>query len=150
LIEPAATLADGVRVKQPGSLTRHLLGLLLDDIVIVREAELRETLVRLALEEHVIAEGAGALALAAGRRVAGKRKCAVVSGGNLDASVLARLLSDVRPHAPRRPRRRAREAAPANDIPFAPLPSISPPPRLPPVAKAPIHRNAASVEDIPA
>jgi threonine dehydratase len=59
-------------------------------VVIVREAELRETLVRLALEEHLIAEGAGALALAAGRRVAGRRKCAVVSGGNLDAGVLAR------------------------------------------------------------
>jgi hypothetical protein len=51
---------------------------LLDDVVIVREAELRETLVRLALEEHVIAEGAGALALAAGRRVAGQ---AQVRGG---------------------------------------------------------------------
>ncbi|WP_414674744.1 threonine dehydratase [Lysobacter sp.] len=110
--EPAATLADGVRVKQPGELTRRLCGQLLDDIVVVREAELRETLVRLALEEHVIAEGAGALALAAGRRVAGKRKCAVVSGGNLDASVLAQLLSDVRPRAPRRPRRRQRDAAP--------------------------------------
>src|SRR3546814_19504823 len=69
-LEPVATLADGVRVKHPGRLTQQLLGRLLDDIVIVREAELRETLVRLALEEHVIAEGAGALALAAGRRVA--------------------------------------------------------------------------------
>ena len=90
-----------MRVKEPGLLTRALLHDLLDDVVIVREAELRETLVRLALEEHVIAEGAGALALAAGRRVAGKRKCAVVSGGNLDAGVLARLLSDVRPRPPR-------------------------------------------------
>src|SRR5690606_31437921 len=87
------------------------------DIVIVREAELRETLVRLALDQHVIAEGAGALALAAGRRVPGRRKCAVVSGGNIDASVLAQLLSDVRPRAPRRPRRRSRElAVPAADI----------------------------------
>jgi threonine dehydratase len=57
----------------------------------------------------VIAEGAGALALAAGRRVAGKRKCAVVSGGNIDAAVLAGLLADVRPRAPRKPRRRAHE-----------------------------------------
>jgi threonine dehydratase len=81
--------------------------------VIVREAELRETLVRLALEEHVIAEGAGALALAAGRRVAGKKKCAVVSGGNIDAAVLAGLLSDVRPRAPRRPRRRQEAPMPA-------------------------------------
>lgn len=111
LIEPAATLADGVRVKDPGRLTERVLSTLLDDVVIVREAELRETLVRLALEEHIIAEGAGALALAAGRRIAGKRKCAVVSGGNLDAGVLARLLSEVRPRAPRRPRRRTRDSA---------------------------------------
>ena len=113
LREPAATLADGVRVKEPGFLTRALLHDLLDDIVIVREAELRETLVRLALEEHVIAEGAGALALAAGRRIAGKRKCAVVSGGNLDAGVLAMLLQDVRPRPPRKPRRRVQEPLPA-------------------------------------
>ncbi|MEH6417665.1 threonine dehydratase [Pseudomonas sp. CGJS7] len=114
LIEPAATLADGVRVKDPGRLTERVLSTLLDDVVIVREAELRETLVRLALEEHIIAEGAGALALAAGRRIAAKRKCAVVSGGNLDAGVLARLLSEVRPRAPRRPRRRVREGAPSD------------------------------------
>ncbi|HEV8693230.1 MAG TPA: threonine dehydratase [Lysobacter sp.] len=107
--EPATTLADGVRVKQPGALTQKILHALLDDVVIVREAELRETLVRLALEEHVIAEGAGALALAAGRRVAGKRKCAVVSGGNVDAGVLATLLCDVRPRPPRKPRRRVQE-----------------------------------------
>src|SRR4249919_1452326 len=114
LIEPAATLADGVRVKQPGTLTQRLLRELLDDIIIVREAELRETLVRLALDEHVIAEGAGALALAAGRRVAGKRKCAVVSGGNIDASVLAQLLAEVHPRAPRRPRQRRRDVATAD------------------------------------
>ncbi len=114
---PVATLADGVRVRHPGLLTREILSQLLDDIVIVREAELRETLVRLALEEHVIAEGAGALALAAGRRVAGKRKCAVVSGGNIDAAVLAGLLADVRPRAPRKPRRRAHEDAPAKSSP---------------------------------
>ena len=113
LRDPVATLADGVRVKEPGHITRVVLHELLDDIVIVREAELRETLVRLALEEHVIAEGAGALALAAGRRVAGKRKCAVVSGGNLDAGVLAALLQDIRPRPPRKPRRRVQEPLPA-------------------------------------
>ena len=108
-IAPVPTLADGVKVKVPGFITRRLCANLLDDVVIVREAELRETLVRLALEENLIAEGAGALALAAGRRVSGKRKCAVVSGGNIDASVLARLLSEVRPRPPRKPRRRAPE-----------------------------------------
>ena len=117
---PGATLADGVRVRHPGQITRRLLATLLDDLVIVREAELRETLVRLALEEHVIAEGAGALALAAGRRVAGRNKCAVVSGGNIDATVLAGLLSDVRPRAPRKPRRRS-EGRPLRTV--APLPA---------------------------
>ena len=111
-LAPVASLADGVRVKIPGFLTRRLCASLLDDVVIVREAELRETLVRLALEENLIAEGAGALALAAGRRVAGKRKCAVVSGGNIDATVLAALLSEVRPRAPRKPRRRTQELHP--------------------------------------
>lgn len=137
--EPAATLADGVRVKEPGLLTRALLADLLDDVVIVREAELRETLVRLALEEHVIAEGAGALALAAGRRVAGKRKCAVVSGGNLDAGVLARLLADVRPRTPRRPRRRTRDidAAPAISSPASP-------------SRAPAFASPLPLEDLPA
>lgn len=163
LREPAMTLADGVRVKQPGSLTERILAELLDDVIIVREAELRETLVRLALEEHVIAEGAGALALAAGKRVAGKRKCAVISGGNVDASVLARLLSDVRPRPPRRPRRRTREA-PARDaqqadgplrLPAALLPALLQPPRsstsikpVPTSHKPPAKRAAA--EEIPA
>jgi threonine dehydratase len=107
--EVAATLADGVRVREAGHITERVLREHLDDIVIVREAELRETLVRLAQEEHVIAEGAGALALAAGRRIVGRRKCAVVSGGNIDPLVLSQLLADVRPRAPRRPRQRTRE-----------------------------------------
>jgi threonine dehydratase len=123
LREPAATLADGVRVKQPGELTRRVLETLLDDVVIVREPELRETLVRLALEEHVIAEGAGALALAAGRRVPGRRKCAVVSGGNVDAGVLARLLCEVRPQPPRKPRRRVRERVERLPTPAAKAPA---------------------------
>jgi threonine dehydratase len=130
IIEPVATLADGVKVKIPGALTRRVLAELLDDVVIVREAELRETLVRLALEEHLIAEGAGALALAAGKRVAARRKCAVVSGGNLDASVLAGLLQDVRPRPPRKPRQRRQErlTPPAASTPAraaGPLPSVA-------------------------
>ena len=126
---PAATLADGVKVKIPGFITRKLCAALLDDVVIVREAELRETLVRLALEENLIAEGAGALALAAGRRVAGKRMCGVVSGANIDAATLAQLMSDVRPGPPRKPRRRGPEPqsrlSPSATMPTATLPSLS-------------------------
>lgn len=145
LRDPVATLADGVRVKEPGKLTQRVLAQMLDDVVIVREAELRETLVRLALEEHVIAEGAGALALAAGRRIASKRKCAVVSGGNLDAGVLASLLSEIRPRAPRRPRRRLREA------PRPETATISAASALPPSLQLPLARmrstsTATSIE----
>ena len=154
--EPAATLADGVRVRDPGVLTRALLQPRLDDVVIVREAELRETLVRLALEEHVIAEGAGALALAAGRRVPGKRKCAVVSGGNLDAGVLAALLRDIRPRPPRKPRRRVQEPlrglavdGPVLDIAEERTGAA----RLRPAAAArlatPLSAHAARLEDCP-
>ena len=137
-IAPVASLADGVRVKVPGLLTRRLCASLLDDVVIVREAELRETLVRLALEENVIAEGAGALALAAGRRVSGKRKCAVVSGGNIDAAVLAGLLSDVRPRAPRKPRRRTQELHPLE--PGHALPRLTQ--TLSPIEVSPIEVDA--------
>ncbi len=136
LVEPRPTLADGVRVKEPGYLTERILRELIDDVVIVREAELRETLVRLALEEHVIAEGAGALALAAGKRVAGKRKCAVVSGGNVDAGVLARLLSEVRPRPPRKPRRRSRDRLPMPAGTSSPLPAGIPAPKAPPETPA--------------
>ena len=127
-VNPVASLADGVRVKVPGFITRRLCTQLLDDVVTVREAELRETLVRLALEEHLIAEGAGALALAAGRRVAGRRKCAVVSGGNIDATVLAQLLSDVRPRPPRKPRRRNAEGEPSLAKGRAPRAAVLPSP----------------------
>ncbi len=143
-IAPVPTLADGVKVKIPGFLTRRLCASLLDDVVIVREAELRETLVRLALEEHVIAEGAGALALAAGRRVSGKRKCAVVSGGNIDATVLATLLSEVRPRPPRKPRRRNTERL-RNERSAKSLPEI--PVLSRPSAVAPTPVTAIAVEE---
>src|SRR5690606_1880396 len=158
-IAPAKSLADGVRVKVPGFLTRRLCARLLDDVVIVREAELRETLVRLALEENLIAEGAGALALAAGRRVAGQRKCAVVSGGNNDATTLALLLSEVRPQPPRKPRRRSRgpepaatgagDAAPRKMSPVAkrrPTANLSPSPTIS-APKAPTAPQPVSEEE---
>jgi len=143
--DPAATLADGVRVKIPGFITRRLCKQLLDDVVIVREAELRETLVRLALEEHVIAEGAGALALAAGRRINGRRKCAVVSGGNIDAAVLARLLAEVRPRPPRKPRRRPVSAGDTPEDQPLPLPPDATPQNT---TRRPIAvRTAEAVEE---
>ena len=90
--EPVETLADGVRVTVPGLLTRRVLAAHLDHIVTVREDELRTAIIRLAVEERVVAEGAGALAVAAAVHVQAEEKCAVVSGGNIDPDVLVRLL----------------------------------------------------------
>jgi len=93
VFEPAMTLADGVRVRRAGTLTRRVIADALDDLVIVSEEQMRLALVRLAAEERVIAEGAGALAVAALPKVAGRRRFAVVSGGNIDATCLAGLLA---------------------------------------------------------
>jgi threonine dehydratase len=95
----APTLADGLRVAAPGALTRRICAALFapGDLIVVEEAEIAATMAALALREKVIAEGAGAAAVAAldrlPARAAGARRFAVVSGGNVDAGVLARLLA---------------------------------------------------------
>ena len=89
----AATLADGLRVAAPGRLPLRIAAAFLDEIVVVSEDELENALASLALHERVIAEGAGAVAVAALARVAGGRRVAVVSGGNIDARQLGQILA---------------------------------------------------------
>jgi threonine dehydratase len=87
----AATLADGLRVTAPGLLTRRIGAAALDQILVVDEAALAATIVSLALEDKIVAEGAGAASVTALGAVTGHRKVAVVSGGNIDGEVLSRL-----------------------------------------------------------
>jgi threonine dehydratase len=91
-----ATLADGLRVTAPGSLPLRIARAFLDEIVLVSEAEVASAMAALALGDRVIAEGAGAVAVAALARVAGQRAVAIVSGGNVDAAVLGRVLAGAR------------------------------------------------------
>jgi threonine dehydratase len=91
-----ATIADGIAIKQPGELTLPLLRELLDSLVTVAEDEIAEAMVFLAEHAKLIAEGAGAVAVAAllsGRLepVSGTT-VAIVSGGNVDSGLLAGLL----------------------------------------------------------
>jgi threonine dehydratase len=88
-----ATLADGLRVAAPGQLPLRIASAFLDEIVVVTEAAVASALASLALHERIVAEGAGAVAVAALERVAGHRRAAVVSGGNIDARRLGRLLA---------------------------------------------------------
>jgi len=91
---PAETMADGVRVSAPGELTARICSRVLDEIVTVSEEAVRDAMLRLAIEDRVVAEGAGALAAAALPLVEGRRKIAVVSGGNVDLEALLALRSE--------------------------------------------------------
>jgi threonine dehydratase len=91
-VAPAATLADGMRVATPGTLTRAICREVLDDVVVVEEDELAAAVAGLAFADRVVAEGAGAAAVAALARVGGRRRVAIVSGGNIPPTLLARLM----------------------------------------------------------
>jgi threonine dehydratase len=92
-VAPAATLADGLRVAAPGRLPLQIASAFLDEIILVSEAEVAAAMTALVRSDRVIAEGAGAVAVAALPRIAGERRVAIVSGGNVDAGVLARILA---------------------------------------------------------
>jgi threonine dehydratase len=92
----AATIADGIALKRPGRLTLPLLRELLDGLETVSENEIAESMVFLADSAKLVAEGAGAVAVAALRsgRLAPVEGAtvALVSGGNVDGGLLANLL----------------------------------------------------------
>jgi threonine dehydratase len=92
------TLADGIAVKSPGKRTRPLLERYLDRIVSVSEEEIAESVLLLMEHKRIVAEGAGAVVLAAllngGRRARQIQGpvCLVVSGGNIDVTLLERII----------------------------------------------------------
>jgi len=90
------TIADGVAVKKPGELTFNIIKEVVDDIVLVSEEDIVQALFLLLERSKCVAEPAGALSVAAliGNKVdlKGKRAVAVISGGNIEMSMLARLI----------------------------------------------------------
>ena len=95
-IAAAATIADGIALKRPGTITLPLLRVLLADLQTVSEEEIADAMVFLAERVKLVAEGAGAVAVAA---VASGRLApidgttvAIVSGGNVDNGLLASIL----------------------------------------------------------
>lgn len=89
------TIADGVRV-EPSDLTFAHISEFVDEIVTVSEAQIRSAVGRLARESHLVAEPSGALTTAAFLRYGADwgDTAAVISGGNLDASLLAQLVAE--------------------------------------------------------
>src|SRR5271170_7266129 len=92
----AATLAEGIAVKEPGQLTRHFVEALVSDILLADEAMLEDAVEILLDRQKLVAEGAGAAGLAAilaePARFAGRQVGIVVSGGNIDVRLLASIL----------------------------------------------------------
>lgn len=92
----AATLADGIAVRRAGEHTVGMVRKYVDEIVTVEEDEIASAILLLLEREKTLAEGAGAAALAAllhGRvPVRAKKVAVVVSGGNLDVSILSRII----------------------------------------------------------
>ena len=90
----ANTICDGIAVKTPGDLTLPLVERYLDEVVTVTDDEVAEAMVLLLERSKLVVEGAGAVGVAAlmrGRVAAPEHGtvCAVLSGGNVDASLLS-------------------------------------------------------------
>lgn len=95
-LESVATLADGIAVKEPGKNTFELCQKYVDEIVTVSEDEISGAILALIEQQKLIAEGAGAVSVAAVMfnkiPVEGKKVVCVVSGGNIDVTILNRVI----------------------------------------------------------
>jgi threonine dehydratase len=90
------TIADGIAVRRVGQLTRQVVREHVDQIELVDEEEIAEAILLLLERERTLAEGAGAVGLAAllhrDLGLAGKRVAVVISGGNIDVNLISRVI----------------------------------------------------------
>ena len=91
------TLAEGIAVKAPGAITSEIVRALVDDIVLVTEAQIEHAVSLLITIEKTVTEGAGAAGLAAvladAQRFKGRNVGLVLSGGNIDTRLLSGVLT---------------------------------------------------------
>lgn len=95
-LDSVSTIADGIAVKKPGINTFELISKYVDDIALVSDEEVASAILSLIEKQKMIAEGAGATAVAAVMfnkfPLKGKRVVAIVSGGNIDVTSLSRVI----------------------------------------------------------
>ncbi len=95
-LSSVSTIADGIAVKKPGENTYALVKEYVDEIALVSDDEVASAILALVEKQKMIAEGAGATAVAAVMfnkfDLKGKRVAAVVSGGNIDVTSLSRVI----------------------------------------------------------
>jgi threonine dehydratase len=96
VIPAEATIADGIAVRRAGDRTMTLVRKYVDELVTVDEEEIASAILVLLEREKTLAEGAGAVALAAllqkKTSLRGQRTAVLVCGGNIDVSLLARII----------------------------------------------------------
>jgi threonine dehydratase len=95
-LDSAKTIADGIAVRRAGDRTLPLVQRYVDDIVTVEEEEIANAILLLLEREKTLAEGAGAAALAAVLNhklpMAAKRAAILICGGNIDVTLLSRII----------------------------------------------------------
>ena len=95
-LDGVSTIADGIAVKEPGENTFKYCSEYVDEIVTVTEGEISSAILALIEQHKMIAEGAGAVSVAAVMfnklPVKGKKVACVVSGGNIDVTILSRVI----------------------------------------------------------
>ncbi len=92
-----STFADGTAVKLPGTYTFEMCKKYVDEIVTVTDDEIATAILTLMENQKLVAEGAGALSIAAVMfnklPIKGKKVACIVSGGNIDVSILSKVIS---------------------------------------------------------
>lgn len=92
-----STIADGIAVKEPGINTFELCRKYIDEVVTVSDDEVAAAILALIEQHKLIAEGAGAVAVAAAMfnkiPINGKKTVCIVSGGNVDVTILSRIIN---------------------------------------------------------
>lgn len=95
-LESVSTIADGIAVKKPGDLTYQMVQEYVDDIALVTEDEIAAAILALIEKQKMIAEGAGAVSVAAAMfhkfPLEGKKVVSLISGGNIDVTSLSRVI----------------------------------------------------------
>ena len=95
-LDSVQTVADGIAVKQPGVNTFDIISKYVDDIALVTDDEISSAILALIEKQKMIAEGAGATAVAAAMfnkfPLEGKKVVSIVSGGNIDVTSLSRVI----------------------------------------------------------
>ena len=96
-LDSVFTIADGIAVKEPGTLTYELCSKYVDEIVTVTDDEISAAILTLMEQHKLVSEGAGAVAVAAAMfgkvDLEGKKTVCLLSGGNIDVTILSRVIA---------------------------------------------------------